>query len=72
MLAAGIIPVKRQTLKTANTIHAEIWCGVLHTHVLDVMCNEVYIGQTGRPLPSRLKKHKAAVKFAKTDVSAAA
>ena len=35
-------------------------------------CNDVYIGQTGRLLATRLKEHRAAVKFAKTDVSAVA
>ena len=35
-------------------------------------CNEVYIGQTGRHLETRLKEHKVAVKFAKTEISAVA
>ena len=33
-------------------------------------CPKVYIGQTGRLLGTRLKEHRAAVKYAKTDVSA--
>ena len=35
-------------------------------------CNEVYIGQTGWRLETRLKEHKVAVKFAKTEISAVA
>ena len=35
-------------------------------------CPGVYIGQTGRLLGTRLTEHKAAVKFARTDVSAVA
>ena len=36
------------------------------------ICNEVYIGQTGRRLETRLKEHKAAVKLARTEISAVA
>ena len=36
------------------------------------ICNEVYIGQTGRHLETRLKEHKAAVKLARTEISAVA
>ena len=35
-------------------------------------CSETYIGQTGRLLGIRLAEHRAAVKYAKTDVSAVA
>ena len=35
-------------------------------------CNEVYIGQMGWRLETRLKEHKVAVKFAKTEISAVA
>ena len=36
------------------------------------VCPKVYIGQTGWFSGTRLKEHRAAVKFVKTDVSAVA
>ena len=35
-------------------------------------CSSVYIGQTSRLLKTRIDEHKAAIRFAKTDVSAVA
>ena len=35
-------------------------------------CTSVYIGQTGRLLEKRISEHRAAVKYAKCDVSAVA
>ena len=35
-------------------------------------CSKVYVGQTSRLLETRLKEHRAAVKYARTDVSAVA
>ena len=35
-------------------------------------CSDIYIGQTGRLLKTRIDEHKAAVKYAKSDVSAVA
>ena len=48
------------SLKKPNVVHC-ISC---------VMCPAVYVGQTTRPLETRLKEHKNAVKHAKTEVSA--
>jgi len=65
------ITLRRELVHVKDPVPPEKASGLVYS-ISCRECSDTYIGQTGRLLGTRLAEHRAAVKYAKTDVSAVA